>query len=334
MITAEDISRWAFLSHWGAMLFILIVIWLVILWQMKSGHRWWIGGLVTVLVVASFSLPVFKSIQKDKQKVVVKNEKYLAAKAVFDERCKDAGYKIYKTVEDVEGVTLLKVWPDRDLSKDDLDDQMWEYAGLPRMFSGRAYTKGFLYWRIWDLKTNNYDNYGNGFSEPTDLAKNKDDKELNRYINLNSYQYIDVLENGAYQRYTFRDLFQLNAPDNWVSKPIQKPNRYTIDFENPIIPEDRKWWIASTKAIIKDRQTNELLAEANWYTLHGGQGIKKYSTTGIWDRAISGPDVTGQHNPIQNFTLKVLKPKQLPQEPAAQTASDATAIAPSPAQPN
>ena len=138
MMTAEDISRWAFLSYWGAMLFILIVIWLVILWRIKSGHRWWIGGLATVLVVSSFSLPIFKSIQKDKQKVVVKNEKYLAAKTVFDERCKDAGYKIYKTVEDVEGVTLLKVWPDRDLSKDDLDDQMWEYAGLPRMFSGQV----------------------------------------------------------------------------------------------------------------------------------------------------------------------------------------------------
>ena len=138
MITAEDISRWAFLSYWGAMFFILIVIWLVILWRIKSGHRWWIGGLATVLVVSSFSLPIFKSIQKDKQKIVVKNEKYLAAKAVFDERCKDAGYKIYKTVEDVEGVTLLKVWPDRDLSKGDLDDQMWEYAGLPRMFSGQV----------------------------------------------------------------------------------------------------------------------------------------------------------------------------------------------------
>lgn len=95
----------------------------MILWRIKSGHRWWIGGLATVLVVSSFSLPIFKSIQKDKQKVVVKNEKYLAAKAVFDERCKDAGYKIYKTVEDVEGVTLLNVWPEEKRK----EDQMWEF---------------------------------------------------------------------------------------------------------------------------------------------------------------------------------------------------------------
>ena len=333
MITAEDISRWAFLSYWGAMLFILIVIWLVILWKLKSGHRWWIGGLATVLVVSSFSLPIFKSIQKDKQKVVVKNEKYLAAKAVFDERCKDAGYKIYKTVEDVEGVTLLKVWPDRDLSKGDLDDQMWEYAGLPRMFSGQVYIEGFLYWRIWDLRNSEYKNHGNGALNQADLSKYKNE-DAGRYINVNSYQYVDVLENGEYQRYQYLNLFDLSPDNSLTNKQINKPSRYTIDFENPVIPEDRKWWIATTKATIKDSQTNELLAEANWYTMHGGQGIKKYSTTGIWDRAISCPGVTGQYNPIQNFTLSVLKPKKLPQEPAAQTASDAATIAPSPAQPN
>src|SRR6218665_2453541 len=32
-------------------------------------------------------------------------------KALFDERCKTAGAKVYKTVEDVEGVLLQEVWP-------------------------------------------------------------------------------------------------------------------------------------------------------------------------------------------------------------------------------
>lgn len=313
MITAEDIARLAFLSYWGGMLFVLILIWILIWRQIKSGHRWWIGGLATVLIVAGFSLPILKAAQKDKQKIAVKNEKYLAAKAVFDERCKDAGYKIYKMVEDVEGVTLLKVWPDRDLSKGDLDDQMWEYAGLPRMFSGQSYIEGFLYWRIWDLRNKEYKNYGNGALNQADLSKYINE-DAGRYININSYQYVDVLQNGVYQRFQYMDLFDLSPDHSLVTKPIAKPSRYTIDFENPVIPEDRKWWIATTKAIIKDSQTNELLAEASWYTLHGGQGIKKYSTTGIWDRAISCPDVRGQHNPIQNFTLSVLKPRQLPQK--------------------
>ena len=332
MITAEDISRWAFLSYWGAMFFILIVIWLVILWKIKSGHRWWIGGLATVLVVSSFSLPIFKSIQKDKQKVVVKNEKYLAAKALFDERCKDAGYKIYKTVEDVEGITLLNVWP-REKRK---EDQMWEYAGLPKAFGGDSYIQGFLLWREWDNRVNDFNYHGNGFSSSKRTIPYNAD-EMARYKRFNSYQYVDVWhvsdwQNQGYLRYQFKDLYDL---DEITTTAIKKPSRYTVEFENPIIPEDRKIWMATTKAFVKDQQTGELLGEATWHSLHGGQGIKKYSTTGIWDRATVCPSIANsQDGPIQYFVLKVLKPKQLPQEQAAQTASDATAAKPSQAQPN
>ena len=332
MMTAEDISRWAFLSYWGAMFFILIVIWLVILWRIKSGHRWWIGGLATVLVVSSFSLPIFKSIQKDKQKVVVKNEKYLAAKAVFDERCKDAGYKIYKTVEDVEGVTLLNVWP----RTKHTEDQMWEFAGLPNAFGGDTYIQSFLLWREWDYEADEYNVSGQGSASNKRIIPYKAE-EIKRYKMINSYQYVDVWhvadwQNQGYQRYQFKDLYDL---DEITITVIKKPSRYTVEFENPIIPADRKIWMATTKAFVKDQQTGELLGEATWHSLHGGQGIKKYSTTGIWDRARVCPvNANSQDGPIQDFTLKVLKPKQLPQEPVAQTASDATAAKPSQAQPN
>ena len=108
-----------------------------------------------------------------------------------------------------------------------------------------------------------------------------------------------------------------------------------MEFENPIIPEDRKIWMATTKAFIKDQQTGELLGEAIWHSFYVGQGVKTYTSTGIWDRATVCPNsANGQDGPIQDFTLKVLKPKQLPQEPAAQTASDAVSTKPSQAQPN
>ena len=332
MMTAEDISRWAFLSYWGAMIFILIVIWLVILWRIKSGHRWWIGGLATVLVVSGFSLPIFKSIQKDKQKIVVKNEKYLAAKAVFDERCKDAGYKIYKTVEDVEGVTLLNVWS----KEKEYENQMWGNAALPKSMGGKGYIKSFLLWRVWDYHTNEPYLYGQGFISNKPTIPPKVD-EINRYKFTNGFQYVDVWhvadwQNQGYLRYQFKDLYDL---DEITTTAIKKPSRYTVEFENPIIPEDRKIWLATTKAFIKDQQTGELLGEATWHSLHGGQGVKKYSTTDIWDRARVCPSIANsQDGPIQYFVLKVLKPKQLPQEPAAQTASDAVSSKPSQAQPN
>ena len=162
-------------------------------------------------------------------------------------------------------------------------------------------------------------------------------EEIKRYKMINSYPYVDVWhvadwQNQGYQRYQFKDLYDL---DEITTTAIKKPSRYTVKFENPIIPEDRKIWLATTKAFIKDQQTGELLGEATWHSLHGGQGIKKYSTTGIWDRARVCPDIANsQMEPIQDFTLKVLKPKQLPQEPAVQTTSDATAAKPPQAQPN
>ena len=111
---------------------------------------------------------------------------------------------------------------------------------------------------------------------------------------------------------------ECHTPDLTITREISsvtitKPSRYTIEFENPVIPADRAIWLATTKAVIKDSKTGELLGEATWHSLHGGQGIKKYSTTGIWDRARVCPDIAqGQHHPIQYFTLQVLKPKQLP----------------------
>ena len=96
---------------------------------------------------------------------------------------------------------------------------------------------------------------------------------------------------------------------------IKKPSRYTVEFENPILPEERKIWIATTKAYVKDSKTGELLGEATWHSFHGPQGEIKYSGTGVWDRAKVCPYIAdGQDEPIQYFVLKVLKPKQLSQE--------------------
>ena len=136
--------------------------------------------------------------------------------------------------------------------------------------------------------------------------------------NLNSYLYVDVLQNAAYQRHQYKKLYD---PDEVTITSTNTPSRYTVEFENPIIPADRAIWLATTKATIKDSKTDELLGEATWHSLHGGQGTKKYSTTGIWDRAKVCPDIANSQNePIQYFTLKVLKPKQIPQQLQPKTA--------------
>ena len=272
-----------------------------------KGHKWWVGILTSIAVMAVFIVPIAKVDIQEKQENAVKEEKFLAAKAVFDARCKDAGFKIYRTVDNVEGVTLLNVWP-REKRK---TDQMWEYAGLPDAYGEDSYIQGFLLWRAWDYKINDFSLGVQGFARNKPNIPPKAD-EINRYKYFNGFQYVDVLQNQTYQRYQFKDLYYL---DEIATTAIKKPSRYTVEFENPILPKERKIWIATTKAFVKDSKTGELLGEAAWHSFHGPQGEIKYSGTGVWDRAKVCPYIANrQHGSIQYFVLKVLKPKQLNQE--------------------
>ncbi|UOO91155.1 hypothetical protein LVJ82_09415 [Vitreoscilla massiliensis] len=327
MITAEDIIRLMVIGYWGAMLLLMLIVWLLVWKLVPKGHKWWASLLGTAAAAALFVSPMFKQnakAQEKNQALQIRKEKYLAAKAVFDERCKNAGFKVYRTVENVEGVTLLNVWPD----EKQYENQMWEYAGLPKAFGGEEYFQGFLAWRVWDLTSNHFKNQGFVSSRPIVFKE----KHMGRYKNINGYQFVDLFKNNEYYRYQPTDLFDIpNSINDIPSKVVTKPSRYTIGFENPISVTDRNLWIATTKAIIKDSQTGELLAEAEWHTFHGAQGKIIYSGTGIWDRASMCPrDAIAQFYPIQSFALSVLKPKQLPPQlqPKAAETTDVEALTP------
>ncbi len=327
MITAEDIIKLITLSYWAAMLAMVGTAWFVVFFTVRSGKRWWVGGLATLLILALFIVPIAKTALENKRTNTERKAASTAAKAVFNERCKDAGYKIYKTVEDVEGVTLLNVWP----TENKFNDQQWKYAGLPNSLGGDAYIRDFLSWRLWNYEINDYSAAGEGFApDKSDIPQTED--EIRRYKLMNGFQYVDVMQTQGYQRYQYKNLFRLK---DITTTDIKNPSRYTVELENPIIPNERKIWIATTKALIKDQQTGELLGEATWHSFHVDQGVKTYSSTGIWDRAIVCPEIANrQYGPIQYFVLKVLKPKQMPQETIAQIASDAVSSKSSQAQPN
>ena len=186
MVTAEDIFKLVFFIYWGAMLSVIGLVWLFAWKLVSKGNKWWVGLLGTAAAAAIFVLPMFKQDVKTKQEdkeLQVRQEKYLAAKTVFDERCKDAGYKIYKSVENVEGVTLLNVWQGDPRN----EDQMWEYAGLPKASGKDGYIQGFLFWREWDFQTNDYSDYSNGFVPKLNYQhKNLPNEVKQRYKNLNS----------------------------------------------------------------------------------------------------------------------------------------------------
>ena len=118
-------------------MFFCIAIAVVLIWaigdyfKIKKNYRIIVAVLVSFLVSLCWIIPIKQEEKKTIAKYNEQKEKYEQAKAVFDEQCKKAGEKIYRTVDNVDGIILLKVWGENDTGKSYhalVNDQMWEYA--------------------------------------------------------------------------------------------------------------------------------------------------------------------------------------------------------------
>ena len=229
-------------------------------------------------------------------------KRYNEARAVFDEQCKKAGEKIYRTVDNVDGVMLLKLQGKLDCKKKNCRyEQMWEDAaigGVSYASTEEKYIKRFL-------------NYIENYEYPN----------RQKYWVNNSYQYVDVLYQDTLEN---KHIYENSTPlivrytrvePKWKTElkeefsPIT-PARYAVTYENNVDPELRKYWIAGTTIKIIDRQTNELLAEKTIFAFHGGLGVpygKGHDAP--WWHAI--PCGISAYDNVEDFAITVLKPKQL-----------------------
>ncbi len=248
--------------------------------------------LLTTAVFAA--LPAYFALsikqENDEQRPIVEQRKaqYEAAMARFEERCKTAGEKVYRTVEDVEGVLLMKVRPKK--SPFVYADPNWPDAGMPDESSGDDYLRTFLNWE-----------------------QRRDVKESRGYLNyspseLPGYRFVDVIaERGSFQRIRLEKAESTNL----IIEPLKsKPARYAISFENFVVPEDRRLWIAGTKVTIIDTSNIEILAEKTWYAFEPGQGNQEGARS-PWAFAITCPVHVGRSNGQTRFFVdQILKPKK------------------------
>ncbi len=278
--------EWAYLLLWAVLL-------VLALWWPKSGK----AKLVAALLVLGLGsvLPAYlalgaKKRQEERQPIVEKEQaQFKAAMARFEERCKTAGKKIYRTVENVEGVLLVNVRPKAKPS--DRSDPNWADAALPNEGQADWYIRQFLFWEQHD-----------------------DKRTLRGYVNeyptpLVGYRFVDVpLNDGLTKRYR---LVKPGSAD-LVSEELRgQASRYAVAFKNMVNPEDRKFWIAGTTVTVTDTTSNEVLAEHTWYSIDPGQG----STDGFrspWGFARTCP-LLGDYPsmaPTRFFVDRVLKPKK------------------------
>ena len=257
--------------------------------------RWWQRVLGVAIVLLVFTGPAYLRSHKRAQIVDERKARYEVAKALFDERCKTAGEKIYKTVDAVEGLLLLNVRPRT--SNPDRADPAWPYAALPDESSGDWYIKSFLLWE--HLQS------GQG---------QQDNRAARSYLNSQpsphpGYRLVDVRSDDGSLRHYSLGLAPHEA-DNLVRVPTAgKPARYAVSFASIDTSAIRKHWIAGAKVTVIDTQNDEPIAESIWYAFEPGLG-KTNGERSPWGFAKVCPQTGIGASPTRFFVDRVLKPKK------------------------
>lgn len=287
MFTPSDLGK---LIVWGGLLGIALVTIIAMAIGFKftaRKNRLWVGLLIAIAVPYSCISPLVHELKRDQQKAAEKEaewrKRYEPAKARFDQLCQNAGEKIYRTADNVDGILLLKVRGDDEKYQSNRynprKDQMWEDAAVESEFDREAYIEEFLL------------PYTSSFP---------------RYI------YADVLQkNGLVIRYS-----RQREDQNWVmeQKPTPHPRaRYAVTYENDISWENRKHWIAGTTIKIIDTKTNELMAEKTMYAFVPELGYSKFEQNpNPWGRGMRCPSGESEFEQrTVTFTIKVLIPSPL-----------------------
>ncbi len=279
---------------WG----ILAIALLVALIKPKTIKGKAISVLLVLVCLIGPILPGAISRHKEQKESAAR---YAKAVAVFDERCKGAGEKVYKRVEKVEGLLLLKIRGAEDIGTRRADP-LWPDAALPDELGKDGYVRSFLYWEK---------NTRDPFTQEIRILPGRG--QLNSYAEdaiAQGYRFVDVKQpDGTILRYRL-DQSARAGDDKLAIAPIKgKPARYAVDFVNDVNLEDRKHWVAGTTITITDTQTGELIAQRVSYSFEPGLG----STAGFrspWGFAVTCPSLTSwlTRYPTRFFTDQILKP--------------------------
>lgn len=244
------------------------------------------------------------------------------AQAMFAERCKAVGEKIYKIVDNVEGIYLVKVRTTTNFGDQfKLDDPYGhdskndEYLlnFLRRFYHQRSASlgpgfpprEGYLYIEAQDPKDGQRYRYTGAVKavRKKDVTAPNVQLELRRNpdYDLNIYEF--VLEK--------------------VPAPGAVP-RYGVTYDDISTREEREYWIAGSSLKVIDLQANEVIAERIGYMMDWAQGSNAGGRS-PWlfaadnacpdfnrnrPRRVPGPGFSAQAGQTLDFVEKVLKPSR------------------------
>jgi hypothetical protein len=269
---------------WGYLIVCLIAIGLA-LWLPKSRQGKAIAAAIVLGLASIMPIQGYQGYQKDKQATDEYQARYAKAKALFDERCKTAGEKIYQTVEGVEGVLLMKVRP----KTVNFADQYAMDDPYGRDVGGDGYIASFV---------------------RATAGLNLDPIVTASY--RSGYRWVEVADTdtGTFNHYTgaikvitpYNTNFQLDA-----TRVLKSNARFGVTYDDISTREDRDNWIAGGVIKVVDTKTNEVIAQRIGYIFDAALGNTS-GFRGPWEAAspCQGADRKYGHN--AEFIFKALKP--------------------------
>ena len=220
------------------------------LWLPKTKRSKAVSGAIVLALASILPIQGFQAYRVEKTVTDDYKVRLAKAQALFDERCKTAGEKIYRTVGGVAGVLLTKVRPEKINFSDQyaLDDP-YGYD-----FGGAAYIASFLWGR---------DQGGRTWEGGT----------------AGGFSFVEVIDDGEKERYRYTatsiPMNDAASSTKFVVSRTKAPTtqpRYAVTWTDISTGEDRNYWIAGGSIKIIDRTTNEILGERVGYMLDAGQG--------------------------------------------------------------
>lgn len=255
-------------------------------------------ALALAAVTALIAIPMSQVVRgvMEAKEIEARSDK---AKAMWQERCKTAGEKIHKTVENVDGIYLMKIRPEGKNFSDQfkLDDPYGSDLG------GEGYIESFLRGR------NRYVTSGQSIQ-----------------MKLNGYTYVEAQDqkDGKRYRYTgsIEEPWQTNKAYSQGYKKFVlhrapatgEPLRYGVTYDDISTQIEREYWVAGSSLKVVDLQTNEVIAERIGYMVDLAQGSRAgqrspwlFAAYNICPEYPEGKGASSQSFQTTSFVEKVLK---------------------------
>lgn len=267
--------------------------------------------LWSMLVVAMFGYPVASNGWHEYQV----RSRLKASMAHFEMRCKSAGEKIYKTVDNVEGVVWMK-WREEISNADNFADQFKLNDPYGQDCGGEGCILNLL--RVnkgMDLNLEEAKRHANGYG----FVETVDPRDGKRY------RYIGIMKPGPswtlegierHRKETGQDIPAYAYRFSLEREPIDHfTARYGVVWSDVSTREDREHWIAGGSLKVIDLQTKEVIAERVGYMMDRGQGSQAgFRSPWAFAKNMACPalvDDAGKRSNIgftQRFVFKVLHP--------------------------